>query len=45
MSLSVASVGSSGDIIISDKESVNKSYPTFFEDLQSLGGVAHVIMG
>ncbi len=30
--------GPSGDIIISDAETVNKSYPGFFEDYRTLGG-------
>ncbi len=45
MSLAVASVKCSGDIIISDMESINKSYPSFFEDMRSLGGEFSVIMG
>lgn len=45
MSLAVASVRCSGDIIISDMESINKSYPSFFEDIRTLGGEFHVIMG
>ena len=36
---------SDGDIIISDMESVNKSYPSFFEDYADLGGKADVVMG
>lgn len=45
MSLAVAAVRSEGDITISDMESVNKSYPSFFEDYKKLGGSADVIMG
>ncbi len=45
MSLAMAAVGCNGDIIISDMESVNKSYPSFFEDYKKLGGKADVIMG
>ena len=45
MSLAAAAVKSRGDIIISDMESINKSYPSFFEDYRSLGGKADVIMG
>ncbi len=45
MSLAVASVRCSGDIIISDMESINKSYPSFFEDIKTLGGKTDVIMG
>ncbi len=45
MSLSAAAVGCDGDIIISDMESINKSYPSYFEDFKKLGGKADVIMG
>ena len=45
MSLAVAAAKCSGDIIISDMESINKSYPSFFEDYKMLGGCANVIMG
>ncbi len=45
MSLSSAAVRCSGDILISDAESINKSYPSFFEDFNKLGGCADVIMG
>lgn len=45
MSFAMAAIGCNGDIIISDMESVNKSYPSFFEDYRELGGKADVIMG
>ncbi len=45
MSLAVASARCSGDIVISDMESINKSYPSFFEDMKKLGGKTNVIMG
>ncbi len=45
MSLAMAAVRCDGDIIISDMESINKSYPSFFEDYRKLGGIADVIMG
>lgn len=45
MSLSAAAVGCEEDIIISDMESINKSYPSYFEDYKMLGGKADVIMG
>lgn len=45
MSLAVASAACDGDIIITDRESINKSYPSFFEDFRKLGGKADVIMG
>ncbi len=45
MSLAVAAAGCEEDIILTDMESVNKSYPSFFEDYRMLGGIADVIMG
>ena len=45
MSMAVAAAACGEDIIISDMESINKSYPSFFEDYQSLGGIKDVIMG
>lgn len=45
MSLTVAAVRSDGDIIITEPESVNKSYPDFFEVHKKLGGHSDVIMG
>ena len=45
MSLAVAAACTGGDVIISDMESINKSYPRFFEDYRKLGGIADVIMG
>ena len=45
MSLAAASAGCNGEIIISDMESINKSYPSYFEDFEMLGGKTDVIMG
>lgn len=45
MSLACASVRADEPITISDMESINKSYPSFFEDFKSLGGTIDVIMG
>lgn len=45
MSLAMASVRCTGDIVLTDRESINKSYPTFFDDMQRLGGKVHVLMG
>lgn len=45
MSMAAASVGCRNAVTVSDKESVNKSYPSFFEDFERLGGCCHVIMG
>ncbi|MGI6264571.1 MAG: 3-phosphoshikimate 1-carboxyvinyltransferase [Acutalibacteraceae bacterium] len=40
MSMAVAALGSSGAIRITDGEAVGKSWPTFFEDYQAIGGKA-----
>lgn len=45
MSMAAAGICADGDVIISDRESISKSYPKFFEDYKKLGGVADVIMG
>ena len=45
MALASIAAGSEGDIVISDMESVGKSYPMFFEEYKRLGGKADVIMG
>ena len=45
MALAVAGVRCSGNITITDPDSINKSYPGFFGDLRSLGGCADVVMG
>ena len=45
MSMSMAAIKADGDVVISDMESINKSYPTFFEDYKKLGGNADVILG
>ena len=45
MSLTVAAVRSDGDITITEPESVNKSYPDFFDVHKKLGGDSYVIMG
>ena len=34
----VASTVANGNIIITDAHAVNKSYPTFFDDMAKLGG-------
>ena len=43
MALSIAATTANGDVIISGHKSVNKSYPSFFEDYQLLGGSANVV--
>ena len=43
MSLSVAALKAGGPVEITDAHSIRKSYPTFFEDYNALGGHANVI--
>lgn len=43
MSAAVASQKCEGLVIINDAQAVNKSYPEFFEDFNSLGGDANVM--
>ena len=43
MAMCVATLMSTGDITITDAMSINKSYPTFFEDYNNMGGKANVI--
>lgn len=43
MSMAAAAVGSRKEIYATDPMSINKSYPDFFEDYNSLGGKADVI--
>lgn len=43
MALSVAATRATEPVIITDAESINKSYPSFFEDYNNLGGNANVI--
>lgn len=42
MAFSVAAANINGETIIDDMESINKSYPSFFDDYNSLGGKASV---
>jgi 3-phosphoshikimate 1-carboxyvinyltransferase len=42
MALAVASLGCREELVIEGAEAVNKSYPSFFEDFRSLGGLADV---
>jgi len=37
MALAVAALGAKGEVTIHDAECVSKSYPSFFEDMRSLG--------
>lgn len=43
MAFSVAALFANGDTVITQAESVNKTYPAFFEDYNGLGGKANVI--
>ena len=43
MAFSVAAMFANGTTTVSDCESINKSYPSFFEDYKSIGGRADVI--
>ena len=43
MALSIAALRSEGCVTISDAQSIQKSYPAFFEDYNRLGGKANVV--
>lgn len=43
MAFSIASLFLDGETVIDDAQSINKSYPSFFEDYNTLGGKASVI--
>ena len=43
MAFAVLSAYANGETVIEGYNAVNKSYPTFFEDFKSLGGIANVI--
>lgn len=42
MAAATAAAASKGDIIVTDALSINKSYPDFYRDYNSIGGEAHV---
>lgn len=42
MALSIAALRAQGDVLISDAQSIAKSYPNFFDDYNRMGGNAHV---
>lgn len=42
MSMAMASICSESDITITDAQSINKSYPTFFEEFNRMGGKAEI---
>ena len=41
MSVAIASTRATGEIALTGSESVNKSYPHFWEEFQRLGGIVH----
>ncbi len=43
MSMAVASINATSDVVITDAMAVTKSYPNFYEEYKSLGGVVDVI--
>lgn len=43
MAFSIAALMAEGETVITDAQSINKTYPTFFDDYNSLGGKANVI--
>lgn len=43
MAMAIAALGCEGPVVITDAQSINKSYPDFFEDFIALGGKADVI--
>jgi 3-phosphoshikimate 1-carboxyvinyltransferase len=43
MAFSVAALCADGETVITDAHSINKTYPTYFDDYNSLGGKANVI--
>lgn len=43
MAFSIAALGANGDTTINDAQSINKSYPHFFEDYNKLGGKTNVL--
>lgn len=43
MAFSIAAMRADDNVIISDALSINKSYPSFFEDYMKIGGIANVV--
>ena len=43
MALAIAALNASGEVCISDAQSIDKSYPNIFEDYNMLGGNADVV--
>lgn len=42
MSAAIAATVASGEVVVTDAQSIHKSYPDFFETYNALGGCAHV---
>ena len=42
MALTIASLKTKGDITITNIEHIKKSYPTFFEEFEALGGTINI---
>ena len=40
MAAAVLSIGANGVSVVTDAKAINKSYPTFFDDYNSVGGKA-----
>ncbi len=45
MALAIAALRADGPVTVTDAEAVRKSWPSFFEDYNALGGNADVLMG
>ena len=43
MSAAILAAATDGAVVIRGAQAVNKSYPTFFEDIQKLGGTCSVV--
>jgi 3-phosphoshikimate 1-carboxyvinyltransferase len=41
MAIAIAAIRADGPVTIKNASVVKKSYPNFFEDYQSLGGIIH----
>lgn len=43
MAAAIAAMNAKSDVLLEGAEAVNKSYPSFYQELTRLGGIAHVI--
>lgn len=43
MALAAAALRCSGELAVTDEQSIQKTYPGFFEDFRKLGGIANVV--